>query len=64
MRPAYLLVYQFSSGNHLPATIFTTSISYSKKLSNLVKIYTEDIKYYGCNNSFIFKLAIFYNISL
>lgn len=43
--------------------LITTSIGYSKKLSNLAKIYIDDIKYSGHNNSFIFTtLAIFYNI--
>ena len=34
----------------------------SKKLSNLAKIYTNDAKYSGRNNSFTFKLTIFHNI--
>lgn len=35
---------------------------YNRKLSNLMKIYNDNIKYSGYNNSFIFKLAIFHNI--
>lgn len=42
--------------------IITTSISYNKKLSNLVKTYINNIKYSNYNNSFIFKLTIFHNI--
>lgn len=42
----------------------TISIGYNKKLLNLAKIHTEKIKYSGRNNSFIFKLAIFYDICL
>lgn len=39
-----------------------TNIEYNKKLSNLVKIYTDDAKYSSCNDRFIFKQAIFYDI--
>lgn len=42
--------------------IIITTIRYSKKLSNLVKIYINNIKYSGYNNNFTFNLAIFYNI--
>lgn len=38
------------------------SIAYNRKLSNLAKIYINDAKYSGHNDSFTFKLAIFYNI--
>lgn len=38
--------------------------SYSKKLSNLVKIYIKGAKYNNRNNSFIFKLKIFHDIYL
>lgn len=44
--------------------MLNTSTGNSKKLSNLVKIYTNNAKYSGHNNSFIFKLTIFYNICL
>lgn len=40
----------------LPAAISTS------QNRNLAKIYTNAIKYSNCNNSFIFVLAIFYNI--
>lgn len=40
----------------------TTRIGYGRKLSNLAKIYIDDVKYSGRNNSFTFKLPIFYNI--
>ena len=39
-----------------------TSVSHSRKLSNLAKIYTDDAKYSGRNDSLIFKLAIFHDI--
>lgn len=42
--------------------ITLTSNSYRKKLLNLAKIYTNNTKYSNCNDSFIFKLAIFHNI--
>lgn len=45
----------------LPA-IIPISIGLRKKLLNLVKIYIDKKKYSNCNNSFIFKLAIFHNI--
>lgn len=44
--------------------MITTSIGHDKKLSNLAKIYINNAKYSGHNNSFIFKLAIFYDIYL
>lgn len=37
-------------------------MSYSRELSNLVKIYINDAKYTGHNDNFIFKLAIIYDI--
>ena len=40
------------------------STRYSKELSYLAKIYTDNRKYIGRNDSFIFKLAIFHNICL
>lgn len=42
----------------------TIIISYGKKLSNLVKNYINKVKYNNYNNSFTFKLAIFYDIYL
>ena len=50
------------SGNNPQAVIITTSISHGKELSNLAKIYTNQAKYNGRNNSFTFKLAIFHDI--
>ena len=44
--------------------MLNTSISYSRELSNLAKVYIDNKKYSGCNNSFIFKLTIFHNICL
>lgn len=38
------------------------SISHGRKLSNLAKTYINNAKYSGYNNSFVFKLAIFYVI--
>lgn len=42
--------------------MITISTSQKKELSNLAKIYTNNSKYNGRNNSFIFKLALFVNI--
>ncbi len=44
-----------------PATS-TTSTGHGRELSNLAKIYTDDAKYSGRNDSFTFKLAIFHDI--
>lgn len=44
--------------------ITTISISNKKKLLNLVKISNIEAKYSNQNNSFIFKLVIFHNISI
>jgi hypothetical protein len=35
---------------------------YNKEVATIVKIYTDDQKYNRVNNSFDFKLTIFYNI--
>lgn len=35
---------------------------YKKKLTNLAKIFINEVKYRNKNNSFIFKLTIFHNI--
>jgi hypothetical protein len=35
---------------------------YSKEVATIAKIYTDDQKYDGVNDSFDFKLTIFYNI--
>lgn len=43
-------------------TMITTIIEHGRKLSNLAEIYTKDVKYSGYNDSFTFKLAIFYNV--
>lgn len=40
----------------------TINIDHDKKLSNLAKICTKEAKYSGRNDSFTFKLAIFYDI--
>lgn len=63
MRLAHIPVYHFLSASKPLAAMVTTSISHSKNLSNLVKIYTNNGKYYSYNDSFTFKLAIFYDIS-
>ena len=42
--------------------MITTSIGHDRELSNIVKIYTNNIKYSGHNNNFTFKLAIFHDI--
>ena len=39
-----------------------TATNYSKKITNIAKIYTEEQKYSGINKSFNYKLTIFYNI--
>lgn len=60
----YLAVYQLSFTSQLSTAMVNTSIYYSKKLSNLVKIPINNAKYNGRNDSFIFKLAIFHDICL
>ena len=57
--PAYI---QPPSTGPPPATTVTTSIGHGRELSNLAKIYTDDAKYSGRNDSFTFKLAIFHDI--
>ena len=42
--------------------MITTSIEHGREILNLAKIYTDDAKYSGHNNSFTFKLAIFHDI--
>lgn len=54
----YLVIYYLLSTNCLLIVIVTININYNKKLSNLIKIYINNIKYSGNNNSFIFKLLI------
>ncbi len=44
------------------AAMITTSTGHGRELSNLAKIYTNNAKYSGRNNSFTFKLAIFHDI--
>src|SRR6266702_504760 len=39
-----------------------TTPGWGKEISNTVKMYTEELKYNGINNSFNYKLTIFYNI--
>ena len=39
-----------------------TIISYSKEITNVAKIYTEEQKYGSTNESLNYKLIIFYNI--
>lgn len=60
MKLAYLAIYYLLSINQFFAT--TINIGYNRKLSNLGKIYINKVKYSNCNDSFIFKLIIFYNI--
>lgn len=43
-------------------TIFNTSIGHGKHLSNLIKIYINNIKYNCCNDNFNLKLAIVHDI--
>lgn len=62
--PIHLAIYLFLSVSYPLAITIITSIGYNRKLLNLVKIYTNNGKYSSHNNNFIFKLAIFYNISL
>ena len=47
----------------IPAML-NTSTGYGRELSNLAKIYIDNAKYSGRNDSFTFKLAIFHNICL
>lgn len=51
------------SGNNPPVAMITASIGHSRELSKVAKIYTNKAKYSGCNDSFIFELAIFHDIS-
>ena len=44
--------------------MLNTSTGHGRELSNLAKIYINDAKYSGCNDSFIFKMAIFHHIYL
>ena len=39
-----------------------TTTSYRKEIANVAKIYTEEQKYGGINESLNYKLIIFYNI--
>ena len=39
-----------------------TTLGQGKEISNIVKIYTEELKYNSINGSFNYKLIIFYNI--
>ena len=39
-----------------------TTTGYSKEIINIAKIYTEEQKYSGINESLNYKLIIFYNI--
>lgn len=57
------LFQNFPSTNHPPMTMITTIIRHNRELSNLAKIYTNDVKYNSYNDNFIFKFAIFYDIS-
>ena len=61
-KPAYLAVYHSLSISYLNVPKTITSIGYGRKLSNLAKIYINNAKHIGCNNSFTFKLAIFDDI--
>lgn len=44
--------------------MISINTGYGRKLSNEAKIYTDKAKYSSCNDSFIFKLAIFHDICL
>lgn len=57
-----LLDIGFTSAAYTTLTILNISMGHNRKLLNLAKIYTNDAKYSGCNDSFIFKLVIFHNI--
>ncbi len=61
MLHAHSVNYLLSGSNPLMATI-TTSIGHDRELSNLAKIYINEAKYSGRNDSFTFKLAIFHDI--
>ena len=60
--PAHPAVYHPPSASQPPAATVTTSIGHGRELSNLAKIYTDEAKYSGRNDSFTFKLAIFHDI--
>lgn len=60
---AYTLLSKRSTfAAYITLAILNISISYSRKLSNFVKIYSDNAKYSGYNNNFIFKLMIFHDI--
>lgn len=56
------LVYNLFFESNRQAAIINCNTGHIKKLLNLAKININNAKYNGCNNSFIFKLAIFYHI--
>ena len=39
-----------------------TTLRWGKEIFNIVKIYIKELKYNSINNSFNYKLTIFYNI--
>ena len=41
---------------------FITITGYSKEIANVAKIYIEEQKYSGINESLSYRLTIFYNI--
>lgn len=62
MRPADPVVYHLPSASWPSAASITINIGHGKELFNLAKIYTNNTKYCGGNNSFTFKLAVFHDI--
>lgn len=52
----------FTSVAYIIFAILNTGTNHSRDLSNLAKIYTDDVKYSGRNDNFTFKLSIFHDI--
>lgn len=57
--PIHPAVYYILFAHQLLAVTIITIIGYGKELSNLAKIYNNNIKYSVWNDNIIFKLAIF-----
>ena len=53
-----------TSAAYTTPVMLNTSTGHGKKLSNLAKIYADNAKYSGRNDSFTFRLAIFPDICL
>lgn len=50
------------SAAYTTTAMLNTYTDHSRELLNLVKVYIDDTKYNGRNNSFTFKMVIFHDI--